>query len=530
MAINSTNSNNLRVGGLATGLDTRTLINDLMRAQRVRVDRLQQQREQVEWRRDAYREITTQLRNFTDEFFNSLRPATDMRSASNLRAMRGVSSDVTSVSVSVTSEALASQVIIAGVDSLATPTSIMGNRSVPAGLTLDSSLEALGFASVGSSANFNINGTDFTFDSTVSMRHVLNTINSNNNAGARMFYSGIEGRFILQSRNTGAATSMNTSGAFLEGLGLAGAGANMVAGTDASVRFQASAGAGIFTVNRNSNTFTLDGVTYSLHRTTASAVTISVEQDTDRAFNAIKGFVDRYNEILGNINNRLAEQRNRNYLPLTETQRNEMSEQEITRWEQRARSGLLNNSPSLNRIVNDMRTAMSDAVQNVSVDLASIGITSGNFMDRGRLTIDEGRLRETLRTNPDSVTDLFTRRSGIAYSPDLSETQRQTRFAESGLAHRLSDIMQDNVRVTRNNAGRRGLLIERAGIANSASEFINELSSEMRTFDDRIDRTLETIEREEQRFWRQFTALEQAMQRMNTQSAWLTQQLGNNQQ
>jgi len=527
-SINNQGTGGLRIGGLATGLDTESLVRDMMRAQQMRVDRLKQDRQLVEWRRDAYREITTLLRRFADDFLSSLNPSSDIRSSTNIMAMKAVSSDPSSVSVTAAASAVTGTVTIAGVDVLARATSILGGTGpMPQGSGLDMSLEALGFAASGTSVDFTVNGRAFTFASTVSMRHVMDTVNADAQAGVRFFYSGIESRFIIQTRNTGAATTtLATSGAFLENLGLAGPAQTRVDGQDASVRFMTTGGLSTVTVSQASNTFTLDGITYNLLRTTQTGISlnITVSHNTDKAVEVIKGFVERYNKALGDINTKLSEQRHRDYRPLTEEQRADMSEQQIEQWEQRAKSGLLQNNRILQSAVDALRTAVMEPFQAAGITLQEIGITQGHHFERGRLHLDEVRLREALGTRGERIAALFTTQSTISYSPDLTSAQRAQRTTESGLAHRISDVLQDFVRITRNNSGRKGTLLERAGFTGSITEFRNDLTIEMQGFDTRITSALDAMEISEQRYWRQFTALEDAIQRMNAQSAWLAQQ------
>ena len=56
MAINSIYSTNqrMRISGLASGLDTESIINDLMKIEQLKVDKLKQQKQLLEWRRDDY--------------------------------------------------------------------------------------------------------------------------------------------------------------------------------------------------------------------------------------------------------------------------------------------------------------------------------------------------------------------------------------------------------------------------------------------------------------------------------------------
>ena len=87
MAINSITgySTKFRIGGLATGLDTDQMVSDLMKAERIPLQKLMQKRQLSEWKMDAYRDITNKLRAFKDDFFNTLKPSSNMLSASQYK-------------------------------------------------------------------------------------------------------------------------------------------------------------------------------------------------------------------------------------------------------------------------------------------------------------------------------------------------------------------------------------------------------------------------------------------------------------
>lgn len=51
----------MRIGGLASGIDTDTIIKDLMKAERIPLDKMEQELTILEWQRDKYREINTKI-------------------------------------------------------------------------------------------------------------------------------------------------------------------------------------------------------------------------------------------------------------------------------------------------------------------------------------------------------------------------------------------------------------------------------------------------------------------------------------
>ncbi|NLX71087.1 MAG: flagellar filament capping protein FliD [Clostridiales bacterium] len=549
-------SGRFRIGGLVSGIDVDSIIQDLMRIEQMKVDRLKQDRQLVEWRKEAYREITNLLRAFQDEFFNISKTDTYMLSSNAYKTFSVTSSAEEYVTATANASALEGNYTITKIESLAAPTILKGVSWVfSEGRSLDSTLEQLGLVEADGRADFSINGVRFLIgtptegeelpDDTVvidptktTMRQFVNLINTNDKAGVNIFYSSIEKSFVLQTKATGAATDIlldEISGTFLQDLGLTADGAEKIAGTDARVYF-AKIGSGDLSNPDNSilwqsstNTFTIDGVTYTLKNTTpeeTAPIKITVAQDVDKAYNAIKNFVDKYNELIDKINGKLNEERFRDYLPLTDAQKNEMSEKEIELWEERAKSGLLRSDSILQNIVYSMRRALSDAVEGVGINLSSIGITTGLYFERGKLHIDENELKEALRNDTERVMDLFIKRSSIDYSPNLDAASQTRRYNESGLLHRISDILMNNIRTTRNKDGKKGILLEKAGIVGDVTEFQNLMDDELKRLDRRLDAAMEAMIRQESRYWAQFTALERAIQQMNAQSMWLMQQFG----
>jgi len=532
----------LRIGGLATGLDVDSIIQDLMRIEQTKVDRLKQERQLVEWRKEAYREITNLLRAFQDEFFNVLKTDTYMLSSNRYRTFSVTSSAESYVMATANASAMEGKYVITAIESLATPTIVKGidttndgSPIIPDGKSLDSTLEELGYVQAGSTVKFQINGVEFSFSSTATMRQVMNQVSTNDKAGVNFFYSSIEKRFIIQTKATGSSTRNLTlddvEGTFLQYLGLTEENIISDSGADAKVYFQKVGSNESILWSSPTNTFTIDGVTYTLKNTTPEGmapITITVAQDVDKAYNAIKNFVDKYNELIDKINGKLNEERFRDYLPLTDAQKKEMSEKEIELWEQKAKSGLLRGDSILQNIVYSMRRALSDAVAGVGISLSSIGITTGSYSERGKLHIDEAKLKEALRNNPEQVMQLFIKKSSIDYSPNLDSTSRTQRYNESGLMYRIYDVLMDNIRTTRDQYGRKGVLLEKAGVVGDITEFQNMMDAELKRLDKRIDAVVEAMIRQENKYWAQFTALEKAIQKMNAQSMWLMQQMGMN--
>src|SRR5690606_25858712 len=102
----------MRIGGLASGMDIDSIVKDLMRAERMPLDKLKQKKQILEWQRDDYRAINTQLLSFRDKL-------AQLKLTSNYRARTTSSSNDAYVSATATSGASQASYSISEVTQLA---------------------------------------------------------------------------------------------------------------------------------------------------------------------------------------------------------------------------------------------------------------------------------------------------------------------------------------------------------------------------------------------------------------------------
>ncbi|QQK77900.1 flagellar filament capping protein FliD [Salicibibacter cibarius] len=259
-----------------------------------------------------------------------------------------------------------------------------------------------------------------------------------------------------------------------------------------------------FTINgleteRRSNTFTMDNLTVTLHDAFDESVTVSSSVDTDAIVENITEFVDEYNALLTEVHEKLGETRNRDYPPLTDEQRREMTEHEIELWEEQAQSGLLRHDRQLGNFMNRMRENLYETVNVEGSDiehLSDLGIaTSNDYLERGRLEIDEGELRSAVEEDPEGAFNFFSQ-SG----------------AESGIARNLRETATDMEEAISREAG---------GSNGRYQNHQFSLGREINQLDDQIENFDRRLEQIENRYWRQFTAMEQAISEANNQNQML---------
>ena len=145
---------------------------------------------------------------------------------------------------------------------------------------------------------------------------------------------------------------------------------------------------------------------------TDNPVTLTSATNVDDMMNKIKEFVTTYNGFVKDLNDQLKETKYRDYAPLTNEQREAMSESDIKLWEEKAKSGLLRNDSLIRNGLSDMRALIyqsNPAIEDPKYNtLFSIGITTTeNYNDGGTLEINEDKLRKALEENPEAVEKLL---------------------------------------------------------------------------------------------------------------------------
>jgi|GEM_PF-1050475 flagellar hook-associated protein 2 len=263
-------------------------------------------------------------------------------------------------------------------------------------------------------------------------------------------------------------------------------------------------------ISRSENKFTLDEVNIELLKSdptdstvnTSTPITFTADNATDDLYKKISDFVTDYNSIITLVSGKLTESTKTDgttYAPLTDDQRAEMTETQITAWETNAKKGILQSDTLLSSLDYDLRDAMTDTVSSIKSALYSIGITENDDYDQyGKLTIDETTLKDALANNEDTVASIFT--------------------SSDGIAARLQTVITKNVNVS---IGNDGLLVQKAGDASRTYD-LSTLGSEMDTDTTKITDLKEQLSTEQDQYYAKFTRLESYLSTMNSQAALFT--------
>jgi flagellar hook-associated protein 2 len=484
----------MRIGGLASGMDIDTLVGDLMKAERMPLDKLFQKKKILEWQRDDYRSMNTLLGDLDKFIFEGIE-----------RPSKFSAKSVTSSNSSIVSAT-------AGGNAVNTNTSIEVLETAKSALWVGGAKDLSGYTSpMDRTLSFNVKNGDGTalgvktieIKAGDSVDTIISKFNSSD-LGVTAFYDSANKQFVLTKKETGLSASLEIADAdtatFMSELGFSNStGVITPTSTGADARFKING----YETTRSNNTFNISGVTYTIQQ--IGTANISVANDLNSTLDLIKGFVGKYNETIEAINKKTSESKYRDFPPLTDEQRKDLSEKEAELWDEKSKSGMLRGDSILSEALNTMRQNLYTGLDTGDINynqLSEIGITtSKNYLDKGKLVIDEKKLQDALTNNPDAVMKIFTGNG-----------------TEKGIANRLRETIDktvDRIELKAGNSFR------------TNSQFT--LGREMSDVDKRIFAFEDRLVQVENRYWRQFQAMEAAIQRSNQQSAYLMQQFGGGQ-
>lgn len=537
-------NNSIRMGGIASGMDTESMVRQLMKTERQRMDRWTQQKTRKTWQQEAYREINKTLANYmlearkkigleTDYFGNVKPDAKDtltwLKTAS--------SSNANAFSVTASATAMTGNYSIE-VRQLATSASVSSVQSTS--FTSGTKLSEMMTGIVDTDQlTISVNGKSIELIGTDTLKDVARKIRQETGIYAN-FDNGSK-RMYLNSNKTGSESKIefgsdNSTGDFLAALKLGGAG------------FTATGQNAIITVNGGteieyqSNQIEMNGLQIGLKAKTASAETINVSLNTDGAYKKVKEFIDDYNTVLDKISKKIGEKRYRDYAPLTPEQKEAMKENDIKLWEEKARSGLLEKDQMIGSILQEMRTGMYEKVAGGGA-IYELGITTGNYKDGGKLRIDENTFKKALEKDPEKVMQTLFGASSLQKKEILNTDSPQVRAekiannkqrqSENGIFVRAFDQMTEGIEKIVAKAGPgddsallrsvKGTILQNYATALGSK---NEIELNLLEIGKRIDNENRKLSFLESKYWKQFSAMEKAMQEMQSQSGWLVQQFG----
>lgn len=346
--------------------------------------------------------------------------------------------------------------------------------------------------------NFEINGKSFSFDKTTTVKDMLKNINASS-AGVKIAYSSLDNAFSITANEFGTGSKIEITGdaqGLLGGLGLTSPSA-YTAGTNLEVEINGKL------IESDGNSVEVDGTTFTFNAASEGAeFTTSIEKDNSAIADTIKKFVEDYNKVIKEVYEMLDEEPEKKYYFLADADKEELnlSEKQEEQWEEKAKKGLLYNDSTISSIMSKLRTSLMGVIEDAdgkSFSLASLGIkTSTDWKEHGKLTIDEDKLNAAISEHSDDIAKLFS-------------------DSENGIMNKFAEALEGAIGTT----GDKGTLINKAGLASGSTAKENQIYEMIKRTNEKITTLKKRYESEENRLWKKYSAMEQMMSTLNSQSA-----------
>lgn len=263
------------------------------------------------------------------------------------------------------------------------------------------------------------------------------------------------------------------------------------------------------TFTSSSGTYSINGLSITAMQVTGNdAVSITTSTDTKGIYDKIKGFITKYNELIKDMDTAYNAASASDYEPLTDDEKEEMTDKEIEKWETKIKDSLLRRDSTLGNTSSSMKSIMSMSfeINGKTYSLQSFGIATGGYFtsdtnERGCLHIDgdaddsttsgnADKLMAAINEDPDTVTQFFQKLSSQLYS-DLTN-----RMASSSVSS-IYTIYNDK-----------------------------QMSSEYSEYKDMVSKWEDKLDYYEEFYYKKFSAMESALSKLQSSTSSLSNLLG----
>ncbi len=345
----------IRITGLNSGLDTEAIISELVSAYRTKEEKYQKAQTKLSWKQDAWKDLNIKVRSLYDNI-------------SNLRFTSAWTMKKTTVSDSTKATVTAAGSCVNGtqtlkIKQLAKGTYITGgeisNTSAGTAPTSATKLSELGYT--GSGGDIQVKDSSGNVVKTVSVTGnttIKDLVSALNGAGdTKASFDATNKRIFMTSNKTGEqnAFSLDGDADILKTVGLSKeGGASIVDAQDSEIELN---GAKFTSAN---NTYTVNGLTIDcLAETGNSEISITTSVDTQSMYDQVKNFLSQYNSLMKEMYSLYNADSAKGYEPLTDSEKDQMTDTEVEKWEEKIKAALLRRDDTLDGIMSTMKNAMS---------------------------------------------------------------------------------------------------------------------------------------------------------------------------
>ena len=546
----------IRVSGLISGLDTDSIVQELVSAYSTKKEKYEKAQTKQEWKMDAWKTMNSKIYGFYTSSLSNMRMSTAYSlktssvSNSSIATVKASSSAVNGTQKMKVNKLASSAYMTGGVVKLSDDKNDTGNKKV----TGSTALSDMG---IETGSKIAVNDTEIEITDGMTVNQLISKfkdagINASFDETNQRFFvnaktSGAEGEFTLMANNEEGFDALQKLGLFaayttekdtdgkqtvetaemtkyrkllasgtdeqkklakkiIEEVenGKVSSDAARISGQDAEIVLNGA------TFTSSTGTFSINGLSITAMQVTAAGeeVSITTSNDTQGMYNKIKEFLGKYNELIKDMDTAYNAAAAKDYEPLTDDEKKDMSDKEIEKWETKIKDSLLRRDSTLGNTSSSLKSLMNTSfeINGKTYSLSSFGINTASYFsadtnEKGCLHIDgdaddattsgnEDKLMAAINEDPEVVAEFFQKLSTSVYN-DLTK-----RMASSSVSS-IYTIYNDK-----------------------------QMSSEYSDYKDKVSKWQEKLEYYEEFYYKKFSAMEKALSKLQSSTSSLSSLLG----
>lgn len=498
----------LRVTGLASGLDTESIIAELVSVNSYKVASLQKEQTKLSWKTDAWKSMNSKVYSFYTSTLS------DLRFSSSYSTRKTTVSD-SSVATVQTSSSASNTVQSMRVDKMAKAGYLTGGQ-LDGSVTAETKLSDIDSSLAGVTGKIGLKigaGETIELDITEETT-VQDIVDQLKEHGLNANFDAKNQRMFISAEDTGKQFDFT-----LEGLDEAGTKALQALKIDvndaASEAIKIDGQNAVIYLNNarfesDKNTFDINGLTINVMQETGDKeVTLTTGVDTEGMYSTIKNFLGKYNELMEGMLESYNADSSKGYEPLTSDEKAAMTESEIDEWEKKIKDSLLRRDETLGTTISKMNEIMNSGIElkdGSTMYLFDFGINTPGYFnaeqnERNSFHIDgdkddpvssknDDMLMAAINEDPDKVANFFQELTEKLYTK-LTELMGSTDYSS---AYTLYNDKQMKIDYT---------------------DYTSKIAQAERDLNDKMDR-----------YYQKFAAMEAAMAQLQNQQNSFTSMLG----
>ena len=493
----------MRVSGMYSGMDTESIIADLVAVRQEKVNTIKKSQTKHEWKQDAWKTLNTKIYKLFSGTLENLTYqssyAKKTTKVSNPNAATVITSDNAMKSVqSLKIKSLASAGYLTGAELSKTDGSEVSKDT-----TMGELLNLTDGAT--SSIKVTIGGEEKTIELTADMK-LSDFTGELQKLGLNANFDEATNRIFVGAAGTGEENDFEISGDAAALLGLTtDAGAKKLDGTDAKIELNGVE----FTAS--TNTFEINGLTIACNAVTGEdAITLTTEDDTSGIYDMIKDFIKEYSELINEMDKLYNTKAKKGLEPLTDEEKEAISETEAEKIETSIKDAILQGDSTLSAVSSAMKEIMRSRfdIGGQTMYLSDFGIETMGYFEAATneknayyINGDEDNENSTIKNK---TNDLMA-----AISKDPTQVRDFFVKLSQSLKSKLNDLMK--------------------GTNYSSSYTVYEDKKMKEEYDDytkKIKEEEQKLADYEDKWYKKFSAMETAMAKMQSNMNAVSSMLG----